>query len=183
MVEIPTDEALAREVQQGKTEAYTALFNRYEQKMLRYGRRFLFTYEDLEDAVQEVFIKAYQNIQSFQVERKFSTWLYRIAHNTFINVIKKRGREQVSFFDFDTLINIPTKPSPTLEDDLLKKEDRDELEKMLMGVSPKYREVLVLYYFEEMEYKEIAEVLAIPISTVGVRIARGRAMLKKEISK
>lgn len=179
----PTDESLARDVQQGNAEAFTVLFNRYEEKMLRYGRRFLYTYEDLEDAVQDVFIKTYQNIKSFHVNKKFSTWLYRIAHNTFINVIKKKGREPVGFFDFDTLIKIPTRPSQTLQDDLSKKEDRESLEKNLKDLSPKYREVLVLYYFEDMEYKEIADVLSIPISTVGVRIARGRAMLKKVIFK
>ncbi|HRH23050.1 MAG TPA: RNA polymerase sigma factor [Candidatus Magasanikbacteria bacterium] len=177
-----TDEELALDVQQGNSEAFSMLFNRYEQKMLRYGKRFLYTYEDLEDAVQEVFIKAYKNVQSFNTTKKFSTWLYRIAHNTFINVIKKNGREPVSFFDFDTLVKIPSKTTDTLEDDFLKAQDSESLAGIMKKLSPKYREALVLFYFEELEYKEIAEVLKIPTSTVGVRITRGRAMLKKMIS-
>jgi RNA polymerase sigma-70 factor (ECF subfamily) len=92
-----TDEELAKELQEGHEEAFTLLFDRYEKKIIRYGQKFLYNYDDVIDAVQETFIKAYRNIQSFTVTRKFSTWLYRIAHNTFINVIKKKGRESVSF--------------------------------------------------------------------------------------
>lgn len=179
---LSTDEALAREVQNGNAEAFTTLFNRYEEKMLRYGRRFLYTYEDLEDAVQEVFIKTYQNIKSFNTNKKFSTWVYRIAHNTFINVIKKKGREQVSFFDFDTLVNLPIKDDSTLESRLVQKEDSKELMTAIKKMPIKYQEPLILFYFEELEYKEIADVLEIPISTVGVRIARGRSMIKKMIN-
>ncbi len=176
------DEELALEVQKGRHEAFAILYERYEQKMLRYGRRFLYTYEDLEDAVQEVFIKTYKNIKSFNVEKKFSTWLYRVAHNTFINVIKKNGREPVSFFDFDTLVNIPNKTTETLEDDFLKAENKESIIEMMKKMAPKYREALILFYFEELGYKEIAEILKIPVSTVGVRITRARTMLKKMIS-
>lgn len=182
MVLLSTDEELARKVQHGDQESFSILFSRYEQKMLRYGRRFLYTYEDLEDTVQEIFIKAYKNIQSFQTSKKFSTWLYRIAHNTFINVIKKKGREPVSFFDFDTLVNMPVKGEHTLEDLLIKKEDNNVMDTQLKNLSPKYREPLILYYLEEMDYKEIADVLKIPISTVGVRLKRGKDLLKKIVS-
>lgn len=175
----PTDEELAKKIQEGNSDAFTILFNRYEQKMLRYGRRFLYTHEDLEDAVQEVFIRAYKNIQSFDASKKFSTWIYRVAHNNFINVIKKRGREPVSFFDFDTLVRLPAKKEDTLEDNLMNEEDKKKLSEHLGNLPLKYREPLVLYYFEDMGYKEIADILRIPISTIGVRIKRGKAMLKK----
>ncbi len=176
---ILSDEELAREVQSGKQEAFTILFQRYEQKMLRYGQRFLYSYEDLEDAVQEVFIKTYKNIKSFNTNRKFSTWIYRIAHNTFINVIKKNGREPVSFFDFDTLVKLPISAENSLEEALDTKENIGKIVDRLKELAPKYREVLILCYLEELEYKEIADILSIPISTVGVRIARAKAQLKK----
>lgn len=175
----PTDEELAKKIQEGDSEAFALLFSRYEQKMLRYGRRFLYTQEDLEDAVQEVFIRAYKNIQSFDASKKFSTWLYRVAHNNFINVIKKRGREPVSFFDFDTLVRLPVRKEDTLEDEAITEEDKKNLSEHLGNLPLKYREPLVLYYFEDMEYKEIADILRIPISTIGVRIKRGKSLLKK----
>ena len=99
-----TDEQVVRMVQSGKVESFGILVKRYQAKMLRYARKFLFNYHDIEDLVQEVFIKAYTNIQSFDASRKFSSWLYRIAHNQFINAIKKKGKEAVPFFDLDILL-------------------------------------------------------------------------------
>jgi RNA polymerase sigma-70 factor (ECF subfamily) len=182
-VTLQSDEELAAKLQSGDRDAFTILFNRYEKKILRYGQRFLYSYEDLEDAVQEVFIKAYKNIQSFTVSRKFSTWLYRVAHNTFINVIKKKGREPLSFFDFDILVQLPTKPLPSIQEEFIRDEDKSLVEKHLTELSPKYREPLILYYLEELDYKEISEILHLPTSTVGVRLGRAKQALKKLIQK
>lgn len=173
-----TDEVIARQVQAGEAEAFGELVARYQDKMIRYGRRFLYGYDDVEDAVQEVFIKAYQNIKSFDANKKFSSWLYRIGHNEFINTIKKKGREPLSFFDSDTLF-----PHPLSRDHadggIVRREAREQVESGLDKLAPKYREVLVLYYLEELSYQEIADILRIPLSTVGVRLARARAALKK----
>jgi len=177
-----TDEELAESIQSGNSEAFSLLVERYEAKMLRYGRRFLYSYADVEDAVQTVFIKAYVNIKSFNVTRKFSSWLYRIAHNTFINVIKKKKREPLSFFEPDTLLFYAVKDDRT-QDELQRKDDRHQLEKCLEQLDPKYREPLVLYYFEEKDYKEIADIMHIPTSTVGIRLKRGKEMMKKIINK
>ena len=76
-----SDEEIAQKVQANDTDAFGVLVFRYEDKMLRYARRFLFDYHDSEDVVQNVFIKAFTNINSFDYKRKFSPWLYRIAHN------------------------------------------------------------------------------------------------------
>lgn len=181
MDENQTDEELAAQTQAGNQAAFTVLFARYEKKILRYGRRFLYNYSDLEDAVQEVFIKAYRNIQSFIVAKKFSTWLYRIAHNTFINVIKKKGREPIAFFDFDTFLQLRVTTNITPHELLMQEQDKKNLIENLAILPPKYREPLVLYYLEEMDYLEIADILQIPISTVGVRLRRAKAMLKKNI--
>ena len=81
------DENLVELVQKGDIEMFGSLVERYEQKMLRYAGRFLFDHDNAQDAVQEVFIKAYTNIASFDLTKRFSPWLYRIAHNYFINEI------------------------------------------------------------------------------------------------
>ena len=94
-----TDEQIAQSVQKGNVEAFGALVEKFKpENSLRYAKKFLFDYEDGKDIVQEVFIKAYANIQSFDTARSFSSWIYRIAHNEFINTIKKKGREPLSFF-------------------------------------------------------------------------------------
>ena len=177
MEEDSKDEEIVRKIQAGEVEPFGILVKRYEAKMMRYARKFLLTQGDAEDLVQDVFLKAYVNIQSFDTSRRFSPWLYRIAHNTFINAIKKRG-EEVPFFDADTLFPHPA-TNETGESDLERKELATRLNVSLEKLSPKYREPLVLHYFEELSYKEIAEVLRIPTSTVGVRLSRGKEAMKK----
>jgi len=173
-----TDEEIAARVQGGDTESFALLVERYEEKMLRYARKFLFGLEDAEDLVQEVFLKAYVNIHGFNTWRRFSPWLYRIAHNEFVNFIKKRGREPVLFFDPDTLFPHPLS-SDYADREVLTKELKEALEACLDKLHPKYREPLVLYFFEDLNYQEISEILQIPISTVGVRLKRGKDTLRK----
>lgn len=177
-----TDEEIASLVQSGDNEIFGVLVERYEEKILRYARRFLLKSE-AEDIVQEVFIKAYVNIKSFDTKRKFSPWIYRIAHNEFINAIKKKSRESLLlFFDADTIFPHPV-AKETADGELSQREMKEMLEKNLEKIPSKYSEPLILFYFEELSYEEIAEILRIPISTVGVRLKRGRAALKKIIQK
>ncbi len=172
-----SDEDIVREVQTGTTDAFGVLVERYEDKMKRYARRFLFGYEEAEDLVQEVFLKAYTNIYSFDSTRKFSSWLYRIAHNEFINAIKKKGREPVPFFDPDSLFPHPIASEQT-DGEITKKETTEQLESCLDKIDAKYREILVLFYFEDMNYQQIADILQLPVATVGVRLKRGREKMK-----
>lgn len=172
-----TDEQVAASVQAGNAQLFGLLVERYEARMARYAKRFLFGYHDAEDLVQEVFLKAYVNIQSFDSGRPFTSWLYRIAHNVFINAIKRRGREPLPFFDPDTVFPHPVaKDSP--ERDFEEWEIKDALGRCLDRLDPKYREPLVLYHFEEMDYRAISEIMRIPVSTVGVRLSRAKALLK-----
>ncbi len=176
------DEEIAAEVQKGDVEAFQTLVERYDQKMSRYARRFLFDSDEAKDLVQEVFIKAYVNIRGFDVYRRFSPWIYRIAHNEFVNALKKRKKERanVSLFDFDVLFpHVKLTAKETADGDFNQHELKKVLEASLDKIPPKYKEPLILYYFEEMDYKEIADVLRIPVSTVGVRLQRGKVMLKK----
>ncbi len=176
-----TDEEVVAMVQSGDLDAFGVIVERYEQKLLRYARKFLFNQDDAKDLVQDVFIKAYSNLQSFDSRRRFSPWLYRVAHNEFLNVIKsKKGKESFSLFDIDVLFPHPI-AKETADEKVNLQEVKDWMEKSLNSLDAKYREPLVLYYLEEMNYQEIADILQIPVSTVGVRLGRGRALLKKNI--
>ena len=173
-----TDEEIARRVQQGDGEQFGVLVERFEAKIARYARKFLFDAEDSKDLVQEVFLKAYTNIQSFDASRRFSPWLYRIAHNEFINAGKKRVRIPIFMFDFDLLFPHPA-AKETADAETIRRDSREMLDRSLGKLDAKYREPLILYYFEEMDYQEIAEILQIPVPTLGVRLKRGRAMMQK----
>jgi RNA polymerase sigma-70 factor (ECF subfamily) len=172
------DEEIVLKVQSGQIDYFELLVFRYEDKIKRYGRKFLSGYEDIEDIVQQVFLKAYVNIKSFNTSRKFSSWIYRIAHNEFVNAIKKKKKEPLPFFNPDVIFPHPLSKEPadkkTKEDDIKKIVDE-----CLNKLSPKHREVVVLYYFEEMSYKDMADILRIPISTIGVRIKRAKNIMRK----
>lgn len=177
-----TDEAVARRVQEGDGEAFGVLVDRYEKKMLRYGRKFLADREDIRDLVQEIFTKAYVNIKSFDADRRFSPWVYRIAHNTFINVMRRRKALGMFSFDFDLDAVFPHPVAPeTADRDAARRDIRSLLDRAMDKLDAKYREPLVLHYFEEMDYRQIAEIMHLPVSTVGIRLKRGRALLQKAV--
>lgn len=174
-----TDEEIVGLVQSGKIELFGVLIDRYEEKMRRYARKFLYDYDDIKDIIQEVFIKVYVNIQSFDAKRKFSPWIYRIAHNELVNNLKKKKKKSLPLFDFnlDTLL-----PHDFYDDSLNEQIDRHDAQKMvddcLERLEPKYREPVLLYYLEGLSYKEIADVMRIPVSTAGIRIKRGKEIIK-----
>ncbi len=176
-IEDKTDEELVQLVLDNKTEVFGVLAKRYEKKLLRYGRKFLYNYENIEDTVQDVFVKAYVNIRGFDVKKKFSSWIYRIAHNEFINVVKRKKKEPLLFFEADTIFSLPGKGN--FLKDIEREEEKEEIEEHLNKLKIKYREPLVLYYFEEKDYQEISDILKIPVSTVGTRLKRGRNEIKK----
>ena len=172
-----TDEEIVRLIQAGDTESFSFLIERYEAKIKRYARKFLSSAEDIEDIVQEIFIKVYSNIQSVDTDRKFSSWLYRIAHNEFINLLRKKEKTPLLFFDPDTLFPHPI-ANENADSNTIGEETKATINKCLEKIPSKYREPIVLYYLEEMNYKEISDIMHVPVSTVGIRLKRGREMLE-----
>lgn len=171
------DEDVVKRVQSGDTESFGILVERYEKKIKRYAKKFLNIEEDIADIVQEIFIKTFTNIKSFDTDKKFSSWIYRIAHNELVNVLKKKEKNPLLFFDPDTFFPHPV-AKETADKKVRDKEIRKNLDKCLNKLSPKYRETLFLHYIEELDYREIADIMRIPISTVGVRLKRGKKLLK-----
>ncbi len=180
MLSDKTDEDLARLVQDGDTKALALLMERYTRKLLRYGKRFLSSDDSVADVVQDVFVSVYENIKDFDATRRFSPWIYRIAHNAFVSVLRRSAKEPVYGIDFDRLV-----PHQVYEDPDQGEKEREEmrvlLEQGLEGLSPTYREIIDLYYFENFRYQEIADILHIPIGTVCIRLSRARAALKKKL--
>jgi RNA polymerase sigma-70 factor (ECF subfamily) len=177
-----SDEELAALVQKKDETAFATLVARYEGKLLRYGRRFLSGEAHLGDAVQDIFISVWENIQSFDASQRFSPWIYRIAHNAFVDILRQQAKEPIPVFDFDRII-----PHPAYDDPTRKEKEKEELrvliEKNLRKLPPLYREVVDLYYFEDFSYKEIADILHVPLGTVGIRLSRAKEALKKHLTK
>lgn len=171
------DEQLAATAQQGNVQAFGELVHRYESAMQRYARRFLFTMTDVDDMVQDIFLKAFQNLQGFDTHRRFSPWLYRIAHNHFLNVIKKRSHEPLPFFDPDALLPHPVAPDNP-ERDRQDAELQHAIATCLDKLSAPLRETIILTLVEGLPHADVAEILRVPVGTVDVRLSRAKAKLR-----
>ena len=176
-----TDEQLVEKIQSGDTGLFSVLVGRYEEKMKRYARKFVRNSQDIDDEVQDVFMKIYVNIHSFDPSRKFSSWLYRIAHNTFLNHIRS-SKKDIFRIDFDTVLPfLYSSESP--EKLYALKEIEREVRTHMDGLDQKYRDILILRFQEGLSYEEIADILRIPVSTVGVRISRALKKIKENYGK
>ncbi len=176
-VDEPTDEQIASLVQRGDKEQFGILMYRYDKKLARYGRKFLSNADNIEDIVQDIFVSTYQNINNFDPSLKFSSWIYRIAHNAFVNGLRKQQKQPLLSFDFDLLVShlVYEDPIPKEKEyELMKKMINEGLEKL----KPKYKEVIILHFIEDFSYKEISDILEIPMGTVSIRVKRAKEMLK-----
>ncbi len=176
-----TDEELAALVQGKNEAAFGVLMNRYQPKLLRYGRKFLSDNAPIEDVVQEVFIKTYENIRSYDPARPFSPWIYRIAHNMFVNALRSKSRLPFITVDLD-MFSAHTAYEIDPAGDEEREETRALIDRGLKALTPIYREVIILYYLEHLDYQQIADVLHVPIGTVGVRLRRAREALKNYVA-
>lgn len=167
------DEKVASLVRSKDKELYSEIIKRYEAKLLRYVNYLISDEPESADVVQNTFIKAYINLNGFNIKKKFSSWLYRIAHNETINMINKQRKQITLSHDFDIESGID------LEDEIILKELKSHTRNCLQQIPVKYSEPLVLYYLEEKSYEEISDVLRVPIGTVGTRINRAKKLMKK----
>lgn len=168
-----SDEQLVEIVRNQDKNLYAQVIHRYEKKLLRYATYLVNDEHLAADVVQEAFIKAYINLNSFNLKLKFSSWLYRIVHNVAISLVikNKKNLSLDDFHDLDSKIN--------LEDELIKKELQEHLYQCLEQMSLIYKEPLILFFLEEKSYEEISDVLHLPVGTVGTRINRAKHIVRK----
>lgn len=167
-----TDEEVAHYVQSKDKEAYSVIVERYQNKLLRYVNSIVRDGARASDTVQETFIKAFINLRSFDTKKKFSSWIYRIAHNEALNAIKKNSKEVYFDDDFDFA------SSENIEEDFEKKEIVTKVSDCMNKMPLLYSEPLVLYAIEEKSYEEISDILRIPMGTVATRISRAKLLMK-----
>jgi RNA polymerase sigma-70 factor (ECF subfamily) len=167
----PSDTSLAIRLQSGDIKALSQIIDKYQEPLLRYVRYLGAIHQD-EDIVQETFIKAYQNINSFDKSRQLSSWLYRIAHNTAVSMLRTQ-RFALPWEDYLDRI-IKSNPIDNFESDLKK----EQVKKCLSQLPLIYREPLALHYLEEKSYLEIMDILRLPMGTVSARINRAKIQMR-----
>lgn len=171
-----TDEELVEIIRTENKELYSEIVKKYQDKLFRYVFNIVYDDARATDIVQQTFIKAFVNLNGFDVKKSFSSWIYRIAHNEAMNLIKKYKKEVSILPDFD----IPS--ANNVEEEYVKAETVIEVKRCLKDVPILYSEPLSLFYLEDKSYEEISDILRLPISTVGTRISRAK-LLMKEICK
>lgn len=154
------------------------IFKQYKEKIFRLIYRFTNSYEEAEDITADVFLLAYKSYAKFQGKSEVYSWLYRIALNHCINNHKKRKRDIALH---DSIKNIINEETFNIDDKFEKKEKEIWVREAIMSLPEKYRSVIILREMEGLNYEEIAKVLDISKQTVGIRLFRGRMMLKKKL--
>jgi RNA polymerase sigma-70 factor (ECF subfamily) len=139
---------------------------------------------DAEDLVQETYAKALKGFRSFEEGTNLRAWMYRILRNCFLTSrAGLRAQNMAALDDEDVELEVATSHSVTPEVLLLRRESEQKVLNVLASMPVHYREIVLLCEIEEMSYKEIAQVLAIPIGTVMSRLARARKMLRQVLER
>jgi RNA polymerase sigma-70 factor, ECF subfamily len=182
------DAEIVRLVLAGDTELYAVLVNRYRTRVTRYVERFTYDLEDARDVAQDVFIKVYAALDSFDPRFKFSTWLFRIAGNAAIDHLRRRRvrtlpLEHPSGEDGETRAVDPPETRPNPHEELARRRLRDALSAAIDRLPDDYRELISLRHYGEMPYEEIAELKGMPLGTVKNKLFRARQALRDLLPK
>lgn len=175
---VSEDRDLVRLVLEGDDMAFTHLFNRYREAIYRLFVQRLGGANDADDLLQETFIKVYINIHRYSPNYTFGQWVYTIARNTFIDFIRKR-QDDISI---DERFASPISASPTPEESVINLQQRSQIEHYLEQLTPRYRTLIIMRFFDECSYEEISEKLSLPLGTVKTQIHRARGQMCRFIT-
>jgi len=160
----------------GETEVFEELINKYQKPIFNIAYRMVYDVQDAEDITQSVFIKAYENLRSYNPKHKFFSWIYRMAINETLNIIHKK--KQLSGLD-DSMKSQEKSPDSFYEETELSQ----NIQKALMDLKTDYREVIVLKHLQGLSYKEMSHVLNVPEKTVKSRLFSARQLFKEILIK
>ena len=178
MADPTPDEDLMLKVRDGSAEAFTELYVRHRNGLLGFCYRLLRNWEDAADVLQEAFRYVYLHARTYRPSAKFTTYLFQIARNTCIDILRKRRRRKAQ--PLDPSIDVPD-PAPAGATPMERGEVESRIKEALDQVPDPYREALHLRIVEELEYEEIARILGCPAGTVKSRLHTGLEILREAI--
>lgn len=181
-----TEHSLITRILGGEKELYEILVRRNNQKLYRVIRSYLKDEAEIEDIMQNSYIKAYTKLYQFNLESQFSTWLIRIAINESLAELKKKGKtlqlhQYGSKMENDFVMEIPDHKNLNPQEKMAQKEAKQLLENAIDQLDIKYRSVYILKEVEEMSLNEIAKTLNISLANVKIRLHRSKEMLKETL--
>ncbi len=160
----------------GDNRAFGLLISRHQRAIRSLGIGFLRNEEDVGDFVQEVFLKAYRSLGSFQGRSQFSTWLYRIAYNTGVNTVKRRKEYKSLSEDVD----LPDLDNP--ERQALRTAARQAVRQAVSELPERYRVCVDLYFFYDLSYPDIEMVTGFPVNTIKSHVFRAKMLLREKLA-
>lgn len=174
---------IVKRAQKGDRMAFAELVELYKDKLYNLSYRMLGNPHDAEEMTQEVFLRVYANLKKYDFRHKFSTWIFRIATNCCIDRLRKKKADRSLDVpldgeeDGDMYTVVPSRDA--LPDErIVAREKRLELQAAIERLPSAYRAVIVLKYMEDLSLQEIADILSVPVSTVKIRLHRGREALR-----
>jgi len=178
-----SDRDLVATAVNGVDGSFEELVRRYQRPISAYVYRMVGNYESALDLTQEIFIKVYNSLNRYRAEFKFSTWIYKIAHNAAVDHLRRNStREQslVAGSEGDTF-DLPIESarlSPEQESE--RRERRNEIESVVRALPANYRELIILRHSQDLSYEEIVEVTGLPLGTVKNRLFRARETMRQQ---
>ncbi len=168
-----TDEQLVRAIQEGDVLAYEQLVVRYERRLLAFAYRIVGSHEASQEVVQDTLLAVYKTIDRIDTARKFSSYVYEITKHTAISYLRKQHHTMT----LDESISIDGERA--MYENLGRSETQAEIRRSVQSLPQKYRDVIELYYFDELSYEEIAKKLEVPINTIRTHLSRAKDALAK----
>lgn len=177
---------IIKRILSGEKELYEILVRRNNQKLYRIIRSYLKDDAEIEDIMQDSYVKAFTKLYQFKLESSFSTWLIRIGINESLARLKEKGKlyhlnEQSDNLKSNTILEIPDNRQLNPQDKMVRNETKQILENAIDSLDIKYKTVYVMKEVEEMSLKEIAIALDLTIANVKVRLHRSKEMLKEKL--
>lgn len=184
MLDLQDDEQLVEQVRRGSQSAFSLLVQRNQGAIYSLCYRMVGDPGEAEDLAQEAFLRLYRSVGSFRRGARLRPWLHRIAVNVCLDALRRRRESTVPL---DALLEVERQPRAERRDEMpeqacLSYETRAEVQQGLLGLPAEYRAVLVLRYLEDLSYREISEMLDVPVSTVETRLFRAKKMLARAMA-
>lgn len=169
------DEMLVAEVQDGSILAFEELVRRYQGKLYRFVMRFVLEHHAAEDIVQEAFIRLYRSIERVDTSKKFSSFVYALTRNCAISYLRAQKRD----VPLEEALTLTTDESPDTQ--VIARDERRRVREAVNALDTKYKNVLSLYYFDDLSYEEISKRLKFPLNTVRTHLKRAKEALRKTL--
>lgn len=178
---------LIQMAQKGDSSAFEQLVLLYQKRVYNLALRMVCNADDAFDISQEAFIKAWKNLPNLKADAAFSTWLFRLTSNECIDFLRRAKRQKtvsltVESDEEETQLDMPDS-APTPEEHAISQDERECLARAMAALPPDHRQILALRIIDDLDYRQIAEVLDIAEGTVKSRLARARENLRKNLAR